>query len=106
VEQDVKKECVSWVNNRYKDNSAKDAALKDMSSHFLVIAFLPFHAAEVRQEIKHWGDTKGFMTQCIVSIPIYFEDRGFTSLPNHYSVKRMPALPGTSSTTSISITSV
>jgi hypothetical protein len=102
----VKKECVSWVNNRYKDNSAKDAALKDMSSHFLVIAFLPFHAAEVRQEIKHWGDTKGFMTQCIVSIPRHFDGRGFTSPTDHYSAKRMRALLETSSTTSISITSV
>lgn len=47
----------------------KDAALRDMSNHFLVIAFIPFHAAEIRQKIKYWGDTNGFMTQCIVSTP-------------------------------------
>ena len=64
----MKNECVSWANTRYRDNAAKDAALGDMSNHFLVIAFLPFHAAEIRQKIKHWGDTNGFMTQCIVSI--------------------------------------
>lgn len=46
----------------------KDAALRDMSNHFLVIAFIPLHAAEIRQKIKYWGDTNGFMTQCIVSI--------------------------------------
>jgi len=58
---------MSWANHRYKDNGAKDAALRDMSNHFLVMAFLPFHAAEIRQKIKYWGDTNGFMTQCIVS---------------------------------------
>lgn len=53
----------------------KDAALKDMSAHFLVLAFLPFNAAEIRQKIKHWGDTRGFMTQCIVSILSCFQSR-------------------------------
>ena len=45
----------------------RDAALRDMSAHFLVIAFIPFQAAEIRQKVKHWGDTGGFVTQCIVS---------------------------------------
>jgi hypothetical protein len=105
VERDVKNECVSWANNRYKDNSVKDAALKDMSTHFLIVVFLPFHAAEIRQEIKHWGDTKGFMTQCIVSISLHPESRRIMSPLNHYSVRRMRILRGTSSMTSISITS-
>jgi hypothetical protein len=59
---------MSWINNKYKDDKKKDEALKDMGDHFLVIAFLPFQAAELRQKIKYWGDTRGFMTQCIVSI--------------------------------------
>lgn len=64
LEDDIKKECVAWTS-RIKDASTRDAALGDMSNHLLVIAFLPFHAAEIRQKVKHWGDTKGFMTQCI-----------------------------------------
>ncbi|KAF9781277.1 Piwi domain-containing protein [Thelephora terrestris] len=65
VEAGAKRDCDSWAGNRYKDPSMKLKALHDMSNHFLVVAFLPFHAAEIRQKIKHWGDTKGFMTQCI-----------------------------------------
>ena len=84
----------------------KDAALRDMSNHFLVVAFLPFHAAEIRQKIKYWGDTNGFMTQCIVSTSPPFESRCIMSLLDHYSVKRIRALPGTSSTTSILTTSL
>jgi len=106
VERDVKKECVLWADRRYNDNPAKAAVMKDLSAHFLVIAFLPFHAAEIRQKIKHWGDTNGFMTQCIVSISPDSESRCITPLPNHYSVKRIQTLRGTSSTTSILITSV
>ena len=64
----MKNQCMSWAGSRYKDASMKNKALKDMSNHFLVVAFLPFHAAEIRQKIKHWGDTNGYMTQCIVSI--------------------------------------
>jgi hypothetical protein len=71
VEAGAKRDCDSWAGNRYKDPSMKLKALHDMSNHFLVVAFLPFHAAEIRQKIKHWGDTKGFMTQCIVSVPSY-----------------------------------
>jgi len=84
----------------------KDATLRDMSAHFLVIAFLPFHAAEIRQKIKHWGDTKGFMTQCIVSKPQYPEGCYITPPLNHYSGKRMRVPLGISSMISISITSV
>ena len=105
VEEEVQKECESWANSQYKDNSAKGAALSDMSKHFLIIAFLPLHAADIRQEIKHWGDTRGFMTQCIVSIPPHSESHHIMSLFNHYSVKRIRALPGTSLTTSTLITS-
>lgn len=68
-------DCISWATNRYKDIGMKDAALKDMSSHFLVMAFLPFNAGEIRQRIKHWGDTQGYMTQCIVCILLHFRSR-------------------------------
>jgi len=102
----VKNECISWASTRYRENAAKDAALRDMAAHFMVIAFLPFHAAEIRQKIKHWGDTKGFMTQCIVSISPHSESRRIVPLLNRHSVRKIRTLRGRSSTTSISITSV
>ena len=83
----------------------RDAALKDMSTHFLVIAFLPFQAAEIRQKIKHWGDTKGYMTQCIVSALSCFQSRRIISLLDHRSVKRTRACRETNSMTSTLITS-
>jgi hypothetical protein len=105
VEQDVKKNaCHGPIIGT--GITKKDAALRDMSTHFLVIAFLPFHAAEIRQKIKHWGDTKGFMTQCIVSIHLIPESSASCPLLDHHSAKRIRTLRGTSSTTSISITSV
>jgi len=61
----VENECRSWANKQCKNKTAYEAALRDRKTHFLVIAFLPFHAAEIRQKIKHWGDAGGFMTQCI-----------------------------------------
>src|SRR5258708_32594537 len=102
VEHDVKKECISWAGNRFKDSAMKDAALKDMSTHFLVIAFLPFQAAEIRQKIKHWGDTRGYMTQCIVSILLYFQSWYVIFLLDYHSAKRSPPRIETSSMTSIS----
>ena len=80
----------------------KDAALKDMSDHFLVLVFLPFQAAEIRQKIKHWGDTKGYMTQCIVSTPLRSQSRLAVSLLDHHSVKRTRLRRDTSSMTSTS----
>jgi len=105
VERTVKNELRLWVNEKYKDdqakvNQAKDAALRAMAPHFLIIAFLPFHAAEIRQKIKHWGDTQGFMTQCIVSVSPYHESCRIMSLLNHCSVNRIRSL-ALSSTTSI-----
>jgi hypothetical protein len=71
---------MSWASHRYRDNAKKDAVLRDMSNHFLVMVFLPFHAAEIRQKIKYWGDTNGFMTQCIVSTSPPSESRRVMSL--------------------------
>ena len=105
VEQDAKNECMSWASQKCK-GAMKDAALRDMSTHFLVVVFLPFHAAEIRQKIKYWGDTNGFMTQCIVSALLPSETCCITSLLDCHSVKKTQALRGTNSMTNILIISV
>lgn len=68
VEEDVKSECISWADQRCKPGMMMEAVLRNMSNHFLVVIVLPFHAAEIRQEVKYWGNTSGLMTQCIVSV--------------------------------------
>lgn len=84
----------------------KAAALKDMSTHFLVMVFLPFNAADIRQKVKHWGDTKGFMTQCIVSTLLYLQSWPTASQLGYRSVKRIRPHRETNLTTSISTISV
>lgn len=76
----MRRECELWAT-RYNDRATRNRVVKDMADHFLVMAFLPFQAAEIRQKIKYWGGVKGIMTQCIVSVPIHSKSWRTTLCP-------------------------